>query len=155
MVAQTRLFGEVTIDDDKVLEFPNGIIGIEDKHKFAIIYDLEKGEDSAIRWLQSMEDPYLALPVIEPFAIVDEYNPMIEDALLEPIGNPKDEDIVVLLTLIISSDVTKVTANMKAPIVINSATCQGGQIIVENPDYEAKFNVYDAVQKRKAGDGVC
>ena len=155
MVAQTRLFGEVTIDDDKVLEFPNGIIGIEDKHKFAIIYDLERGEDSAIRWLQSMEDPYLALPVIEPFAIVDEYNPLIEDALLEPIGNPKDEDIVVLLTLIISSDVTKVTANMKAPIVINSATCQGGQIIVENPDYEAKFNVYNAVQKRKAGDGVC
>ncbi|MBQ8147396.1 MAG: flagellar assembly protein FliW [Lachnospiraceae bacterium] len=152
MVAQTRLFGEVTIDDDKVLEFPNGIIGIEDKHKFAIIYDLEKGEESAIRWLQSMEDPYLALPVIEPFAILDEYNPIIEDALLEPIDNPADEDIVVLLTLIISSDVTKVTANMKAPIVINSATCKGGQIIVENPEYEAKFNVYDAVQKKKAGE---
>ena len=152
MVAQTRLFGEVTIDDDKVLEFPNGIIGIEDKHKFAIIYDLEKGEESAIRWLQSMEDPYLALPVIEPFAILDEDNPIIEDALLEPIDNPADEDIVVLLTLIISSDVTKVTANMKAPIVINSATCKGGQIIVENPEYEAKFNVYDAVQKKKAGE---
>lgn len=152
MVAQTRLFGEVTIDDDKVLDFPNGIIGIEDKHKFAIIYDVEKGEDTAIRWLQSMEDPYLALPVIEPFAILEEYNPIIEDALLEPIDNPKDEDIIVLLTLIISSDVTKVTANMKAPIVINSATCKGGQIIVENPEYESKFNVYDAVQKRKAGE---
>lgn len=152
MVAQTRLFGEITIDDDKVLEFPNGIIGIEDKHKFAIIYDVEKGADTAIRWLQSMEDPYLALPVIEPFAILDEYNPIIEDALLEPIDNPKDDDIIVLLTLIISSDVTKVTANMKAPIVINSATCKGEQIIVENPEYEAKFNVYDAVQKKKAGE---
>ncbi|MBO5238294.1 MAG: flagellar assembly protein FliW [Lachnospiraceae bacterium] len=152
MVAQTRLFGEVTIDDDKVLDFPNGIIGIEDKHKFAIIYDVEKGEDTAIRWLQSMEDPYLALPVIEPFAILEEYNPIIEDALLEPIDNPKDEDIIVLLTLIISSDVTKVTANMKAPIVINSATCKGGQIIVENPEYESKFNVYNAIQKKKAGE---
>lgn len=152
MVAQTRLFGEVTIDDDKVLDFPNGIIGIEDKHKFAIIYDVEKGEDTAIRWLQSMEDPYLALPVIEPFAILEEYNPIIEDALLAPIDNPKDEDIIVLLTLIISSDVTKVTANMKAPIVINSATCKGGQIIVENPEYESKFNVYDAIQKKKAGE---
>lgn len=152
MVAQTRLFGEVAIDDDKVLDFPNGIIGIEDKHKFAIIYDVEKGEDTAIRWLQSMEDPYLALPVIEPFAILEEYNPIIEDALLAPIDNPKDEDIIVLLTLIISSDVTKVTANMKAPIVINSATCKGGQIIVENPEYESKFNVYDAIQKKKAGE---
>ena len=152
MVAQTRLFGEITIEDDKVLEFPNGIIGIEDKHKFAIIYDIDRGEDTAIRWIQSMEDPYLALPVIEPYAILDEYNPMIEDALLEVLDSPEDEDIVVFLTLIISSDVKKITANLKAPIIVNSRTCKGGQIIVENPDYEAKFNVYDALQKKKAGE---
>lgn len=152
MIAQTRLFGEITIEDEKVLDFPNGIIGIEDKHKYAIIYDMEQGENTAIRWLQSMEDPYLALPVIEPFALVEDYNPVIEDALLESIGNPGDEDIVVLLTLIISSDVTKITANMKAPVIINSAACKGAQIIVENPDYDARFNVYDAVQKKKAGE---
>lgn len=152
MVAQTRLFGEITIEDDKVLDFPNGIIGIEDKHKFAIIYDADRGSDTAIRWLQSMEDPYLALPVLEPLAILDEYNPIIEDALLEPIGHPADEDIVVLLTVIVSSDVTKITANMKAPIIINSKNCKGEQVIVENQDYEAKFNVYEAVQKRKAGE---
>lgn len=152
MVAQTRLFGEVMIEDDKVLEFPNGIIGIEDKHKFAIIYDVERGENTSIRWLQSMEDPYLALPVIEPFSFLEEYNPIIEDALLESIDNPRDEDIIVLLTLIISSDVTKVTANLKAPIVINSVTCKGAQLIVENPEYEAKYNVYDAIQRKKAGE---
>lgn len=155
MVAQTRFFGEVTIDDDKVLEFPNGIIGIGDKHKYAIIYDIEKGDDTAVRWLQSMEDPYLALPVLEPFAIMDEYNPIVEDGLLESIGNPQDEDIVVLLPLTVSSDVTKVTVNMKAPIIINAAACKGTQLIVENEDYDAKFNVYDAVQKRKAGEVSC
>lgn len=155
MVAQTRFFGEVTIDDDKVLDFPNGIIGIEGMHKYAIIYDEEQGSTSAVRWLQSMEDPYLALPVIEPLAILEEYNPMIEDALLEPLDNPVDEDIVVLLPLATNADVKKVTANMKAPIVINSVTRKGGQIIVENPDYEAKFNVYDAVQAKKAGEGLC
>ena len=99
MVAQTRIFGEITIEDEKVLDFPNGIIGIEDKHKYAIVYDVDKGADSAIRWLQSMEDPYLALPVLEPFAVLDEYNPMIDDNLLEAIGSPKDEDIIVLLTI--------------------------------------------------------
>lgn len=155
MVAQTRFFGEVTIDDDKILDFPNGIIGFEDKHKFAIIYDIEKGEDTAVRWLQCMEDPYMAFPVLEPFAVLDEYNPMIEDSLLEPLDNPSDEDMIVLLMMITSSDVTKVTANLKAPIVINLATCKGGQIIVENPDYDSKFNVYDAIQKRKAGEGEC
>ena len=153
MVAQTRIFGEITIEDEKVLDFPNGIIGIEDKHKYAIVYDVDKGADSAVRWLQSMEDPYLALPVLEPFAVLDEYNPMIDDNLLEAIGSPKDEDIIVLLTMIVNPDVTKVTANLRAPIIINSATCQGAQIIVENQDFDAKFNVYDAVQARKAREG--
>ena len=55
MVAQTRIFGEITIEDEKVLDFPNGIIGIEDKHKYAIVYDVDKGADSAVRWLQSMK----------------------------------------------------------------------------------------------------
>ena len=84
---------------------------------------------------------------------MDEYNPMIDDNLLEAIGSPKDEDIIVLLTMIVNPDVTKVTANLRAPIIINSATCQGAQIIVENQDFDAKFNVYDAVQARKAREG--
>ena len=66
MVAETRLFGTGDIAEDKILEFPMGLIGFENLKKFAIIYDSDCEERSKISWLQSMEEPALALPIIHP-----------------------------------------------------------------------------------------
>ena len=154
MLAKTKFFGEVELADDKILEFPNGIIGFEECTKFAIMYDEDDENKVRISWLQSLDEPLLALPVIDPLAIMEEYAPMIEDELLTPLGSPMDEDLVFLLTMTVPSDMTKVTANMKAPIIINAATKKGIQLIVENEDYPVKFNVYESVQnmKEKAGE---
>ena len=154
MLARTKFFGEVELNDDKVLEFPNGIIGFEDFTKFAIMYDEDDTSETRISWLQSLEEPALALPVIDPLAIADEYAPMLEDELLAPLGNTADEDLLFLLAMSVPSDMTKVTANMKAPFIINAVTKKGVQLIVENEDYPVKFNVYESVQrmKEKAGE---
>ena len=154
MLAKTKFFGEVELADEKVLDFPNGLIGFEDYRKFAIMYDEESKGATRISWLQSLEEPFLALPVIDPLAIVEEYIPVIEDELLETLGNPADEDLLFLLAMTVPSDMTKVTANMKAPIIINAATKRGVQLIVENEDYPVKFSVYESVQrmKEKAGE---
>lgn len=153
MLAKTKFFGDVELADEKVLEFPNGLIGFENMTKFAIMYDEEDKGKTRISWLQSLEEPLLALPVIDPLAIVDDYVPMIEDELLEPLGNPADEDLLFLLAMTVPSDMTKVTANMKAPIIINATTKKGVQLIVENEDYPVKFNVYESVQKMKEKAG--
>ena len=153
MRVQTKFFGEVELDDNKILEFPNGIIGFEDFKKFAIIYDVEDDRETKISWLQSLEEPVLALPIVDPLAIVPDYAPMIEDELLKPLGNPTDEDLLFLLVMTVPSDMKKVTANMKAPVIINTKTCTGVQLIVDNADYPVKYNVYDAVQKMKEKAG--
>lgn len=153
MKVLTKFFGEVELDEKKVLEFPNGIIGFEDLKKYAILYDEQNEEEKRISWLQSLEEPKLALPVIDPLAIMSEYTPMIEDELLKPLGDPADEDLLVLLAMTVPSDMTKVTANMKAPFIINAVTCKGAQIIVDNADYPVKFNVYESVQKMKEKAG--
>lgn len=153
MLVKTKFFGEVEIDDSKILEFPNGIIGFESFNKFAIIYDIEAEGDNKISWLQSLEEPALALPVVDPLAIVSEYSPMIEDELLKPLGNPADEDLLCLLVMTVPNDMTKVTANLKAPVIINSKTNKGVQLIVDNADYPVKFNVYESVQKMKEKAG--
>ena len=153
MVVKTKFFGEVEIDDTKILDFPNGIIGFEDFKKFAIIYDVEDESENKISWLQSVNEPTLALPVVDPLAIVSEYSPMIEDELLKPLGNPADEDLLCLLVMTVPADMTKVTANLKAPVIINSKTNKGVQLIVDNADYPVKFNVYESVQKMKKEAG--
>lgn len=153
MKAQTKFFGEVDIEEDKIIEFPNGIIGFENFKKFSIIYDIDNDGETRISWLQSMEEPALALPVIDPLAITPEYAPMIEDELLRPLGDPADEDLLFLLVMTVPADMTKVTVNMKAPIIINAEKKKGVQLIVENADYAVKFNVYESVQKMKEKAG--
>ena len=93
------------------------------------------------------------MPVVDPLAIVPDYAPMIEDELLKPLGNPADEDLLFLLVMTVPSDMKKVTANMKAPVIINTKTCIGVQLIVDNAYYPVKYNVYDAVQKMKEKAG--
>lgn len=153
MRVQTKFFGEVELDDNKVIEFPNGIIGFEDFKKFAILYDIEDDRDTKISWLQSLEEPTLALPVVDPLAVTTEYAPMIEDELLKPLGNPADADLLFLLVMTVPSDMTKVTANMKAPVIISTEERKGVQLIVDNADYPVKFNVYESVQKMKEKAG--
>ena len=153
MVAETKFFGTIDIEDDKIIEFPMGIIGFEDYKKFALIYDSEKEERSKISWLQSLDEPLLALPVINPIDIMDEYNPIIEDELTKIIGDPADVDLLILVSMSIPSDLTKMTANLKAPFIINATKCMAMQVIVENQDYDIKFNVYDAIEKIKAKAG--
>lgn len=150
----TKYFGEVDIAEDKVIEFPNGVIGFENLHKFAIIYDIDRGEEANVSYLQSLEEPLLVFPVMNPLVVLDQYNPMIEDELLMPLGMPKEDELLVLLAMTVPSDLTKMTVNMKAPFVINTRLRKGGQIIVENTDYQIRFPIYDILQanKEKAGE---
>lgn len=150
MQINSRLFGKIDVEDDKVIDFKNGIIGFEEHHKYALIFDAEKESSKSIMWLQSMEEPELAFPVADPTHICNGYNPVVEDELLESIGGiDKPEDVFVLVVLTVPSDLTKMTANLKAPLVINTDTRKGCQIIVNNEEYQVRYNVYDYVQSLK------
>lgn len=150
MKVSSRIFGEIEIEDDKILTFESGLIGFEEYKKFAIVYDTEKQTKGGIMWLQSMEDPDLAFPIIDPMLVYDNYNPVVEDEWLKPIGDIKNEtDIFVLSILTVPSDLTKMTANLKAPVIINTETRKACQIIVNNEEYEVRYNVYDYIEKLK------
>ena len=96
----------------------------------------------------------MVLPVINPDEITDDgYHPIIEDELMKQIGDPADMDLLILVTMSIPSDLTQMTANLKGPIIINTANRKAMQVIAENEDYKVKYNVYDAIERlKKAGE---
>jgi flagellar assembly factor FliW len=152
MIVQTRFFGEVDISDDKIIVFERGLMGFEECKNFTLLYDIEKEERPAISWLQSLDEPSLALPVVNPLVVKPDYNPTVEDELLQHLGELNDENLVILLTVTVPQDIKGMTANLKAPLIINSDTKKGVQLIVENSDYEVKYNVYDALKGKKGAD---
>ena len=149
MLVKTRYFGEIDLTEDKILTFDNGILGFEDYKKYTLLFNNEDGKGATISWLQSLDEEGLAIPVINPLLVKEDYDPIVEDEWLGSLGELTEENILVLLTMTIPSDLTKMTANLKAPFIINSDTRKGCQVIIENKDYEIKYNVYEALKKKK------
>lgn len=149
MVVKTKHFGEIDLAEDKVLTFESGIMGFENCRRYTILYNNESGERPVISWLQSLDEEGLALPVINPLLVREDYNPVVEDELLSGIGELTAENQVIFVTLTVPKDLTKMTANLKAPIVINADTRKGCQIIAENHDYVVKYPVYERFAKAK------
>ena len=147
----TKIFGEIIIDDDKIIQFPNGIIGFPDLTEFTLVHDEEKGTDS-IHWLQSLQEPAFAMPVMDPLIVCPDYNPEADDELLNVLGTIIPEELLVLVTVTVPSDLTKMSVNLRGPIVINAAEKKATQIIVEGEEYPVKFPIYDILNQKKAGE---
>ena len=152
MQINTKKFGEITIEDEKIITFENGIIGFPDLKKFTLIHDADEGSTAVIRFLQSMEEPGFALPVIDPFVVTADYNPEVNDELLASAGNLTEENTLVLVTITVPSDLTKMSVNLQGPFVINIEERKACQIIIEGGQYPVKFPIYDILQARKRGE---
>lgn len=153
MVIKTKLFGEIEVSEDKLIRFETGIVGFSELKDFMLIHDSEN-DKSNISWMQSVQEPAFAMPVINPLFIVDTYNPEIEDELLTPLGNLNQNDMLVLVTITVPKDIKQMTINLRAPIVINGENRRACQVIVEGEKYAVKYPIYDILMaaKEKAGE---
>lgn len=151
MTINTKVFGEITIDDEKIIHFPSGIIGFPDLTDFALLHDEEKGAGH-IHWLQSVQEPAFAMPVMDPLVVMPEYNPEVDDELLKNIGELVEEELLVLVTVTVPSDLTKMTVNLKGPVIINAIEKKACQVIVEGDNYAVKYPIYEILKARKAGE---
>lgn len=87
MRVKTRYFGEVDIEDTKVIHFEKGIPGFEQYTDYTILYDIEEGQEAFFSWLQCITEEGLAFPIVNPFRVDTSYDPVVEDALLKQLGD--------------------------------------------------------------------
>lgn len=151
MNVTTKNFGEITIEDDKIIKFPSGIIGFPELTDFALIHDEDKGV-GGIHWLQSMQEPAFAMPVMDPLTVAADYNPQVDDEILKPIGELDPNETLVLVTVTVPSDLTQMSVNLRGPIVINALSRKACQVIIEGDEYQIKFPIYDILKSKKGGE---
>ena len=152
MKTNTRLFGEIEIADDKIVHMEKGIIGFPDLKKFTLMYD--EGESaSTIKWLQSIDEPGFALPVLDPLIVCPDYKPIIDKNGITEIGDFDEQEMLVLVTVTVPHDLTKMTVNLMGPIIINTKDMKASQSIVDNEEYPVKFPIYDILKKNKEAKG--
>lgn len=143
MYIETYRFGRTEIAPDSIITFADGILGFESLKRYAIILS---DVCEPIQWLQSVDDPMVSLPIINPFLIVPEYELDVDDSELTSIGQPTVEDILVVNIMVLPEDIKKTTVNLSAPILINVRTRQGRQIVMDNmQDNAIRFPAFDAL----------
>ena len=119
-------FGELELDDDAVLDFPVGLMGLGG-HRYALV---PHGPDSAFRWLHSLEDPALALPVTSPWAFFPDYEVRLSDDDQARLGIDDPAAAEVLVT-VRAQDAGGFAANLAAPIVVVAG--RGHQVLNQAP----------------------
>lgn len=123
---ESTRFGVLEIDESAVLEFPAGLIGLPSTRWTLVTVD----PDSVFLWLQSLEDPALALPVTNPWLFFADFSVALADGDAERVGTDDPSQVQVLVTVRASGEKSEMSANLRAPIFIHDG--RGHQFISDD-----------------------
>lgn len=131
MTVPSTRFGELTVDEQSLLCFPGGLIGLACERWLL----LTREPASPFLWLQSAEDPELALPVTRPELFYPDYTLAVPESLLESIGLAEGAEVEVLAVVRSAQHIEDFTINLRGPLVIDAARRVGAQIatLIEYP----------------------
>src|SRR3954471_8769926 len=125
MTIETTRFGTVEVAEQSVVEFPSGLIGLGGRRYTLIPHD----EEGTFVWLQSVEDPDVALPITNPWNFFPEWEAQFSDGDAERIGLPDTQQAAFYVTVRTGQRPEDFRANLRAPIVVVNG--RGWQLINE------------------------
>jgi len=136
---KTTRFGTITIEEEKIISMPFGMLGFPDVKRFVI---LQHKKDSPFFWYQSVNDPMLAFVIMSPFLFKPDYNVDVENVLMEMSWNEKEKQNNLELYVVVNipkGAPDKMTANLIGPILINNKIHQAVQMVISDSPYTHKF----------------
>ena len=140
----TTRFGELEVEKKDILTFKEGILGFENLTEFFVV---DPGDQTLILWLQSTQDGEVAFPIIEPRIFNPEYKITLLPIELNSLNLEGVNDASVYTILTIPGDVQQMTANLKAPLIINNKSKQARQIVLQDNKLEVKYPMYSELKK--------
>ncbi|MBL7048038.1 MAG: flagellar assembly protein FliW [Nitrospira sp.] len=129
---ETTRFGRLETTVDKLIHFPDGLIGFPEATRF-ILMDYK---DTSLKWLQSVDQADIAFIVMTPFEIFPDYSFKFDAALKDFLETQEIDDVVTLTMLRVDGE--NVTANLQGPLLINSLSKKGLQLVNDDPRYSCQ-----------------
>lgn len=129
-------FGDLEVPVDRVLHFPQGLIGFPRARRFVI---LDHRPGSPFKWMLCLEQPDVAFAVVEPGKMVPDYRAPLELAARTLGTDPADVALFVIVT--IPPDPTAMTVNLMAPVVVDVRTRTSRQLVLEDGRCDPSYRV--------------
>ena len=147
MFINTINFGKLDIPEDKIINFQDGLPGFPQIHRFAV---LELEELKPFRYLLALDDPPIALYIINPFMVDPTYEFRLTDSDMEDLKSKNSAELAVFTVATIPEDPSQATINLMAPIVINEKDCCGKQVILHESNYSVKHPLLNSAHHTAA-----
>jgi flagellar assembly factor FliW len=135
VIVKTGRFGQLTVGDNEIIIIPQGILGFPEHTRYCLV---DPGDDTLILWLQSLESPEIAFALLEPKIFKPDYAARLSAAELRELKLVNINQSAVFSILTIPEDVTQMTANLKAPLVINLREQVAKQVVLQENEYSIK-----------------
>lgn len=144
MIVQTGRFGKLTVGDDEIIQMPNGILGFPDLTEFCLV---DPGDETLILWLQSTQDPKMAFPVLEPKIFKPDYTARLSASELRELKLENLSRAAVFCVLTIPGEISMMTANLKAPLVVNLQAQVARQVVLQENEYGLKHPMFKELRQ--------
>jgi flagellar assembly factor FliW len=144
LTIDTTRFGPLDIAGEAVIEFPTGLIGLGGSRYALLAHD----DNAAFFWLQSIEDPSLALPVANPWKFFADYEVELSDTEAGRIGITDPTDAQVFVTVRARESLEDCTANLRAPILVSGG--RGFQVINESENAPMRAPLFATTAEQAA-----
>lgn len=148
MKLQTKYFGEIDYERADVLTFPAGLFGFEDEREFLLLPF--EGSDETMLCFQSVSTPALAFVSMNPFALLPDYEPVLQEHELEALGVGESQDLAFYVLCVVKNPVADSTVNLKCPVAINPDTRAARQVILDTDKYEMRHPLAEFGTKEDA-----
>jgi flagellar assembly factor FliW len=136
----TSRFGEVTYDEHDIVTFPEGLVGLPELKRFVLV---RHRDDSQFRWLQSLDDGDVAFLVVDPSVYVHDYAPDMPSHVQNFLSLDDETPVLVYTVCTIPNGQPKaMTLNLAGPIVVNAASGQAMQVVLEDERYPVRFPAF-------------
>lgn len=149
MKFQTTRFGDIEFPEDVIMHFPEGVLGFPADRQYILLE--HDAEGSPFKWLQSLDSPQLAFIVIDPLLIDAGYRFEIDLDTERMIGSGCAAECAVMAIVNVPHDAPqRMTANLKAPLVVNVENRVGRQVVLSSNAYAISTPVFNATRTRDA-----
>lgn len=131
----SKIHGEIEYEENNIITFKKGLPGLNELKKFVLL-DMQGYEP--FKLLQSLEDDEIAMIVVSPYEFFKDYEVKLSKETIKNLKIDSQEQVNIITTVTLNSDVKKITTNLQGPIVINTSNNLGEQIIIDNSKYKVK-----------------
>ena len=145
MVVNTTRFGPIEISKEDILNFSEGLLGFNELVRFVLLDD---PTDDIFAWLQSCDEPSIAFPVLEPELFEENYKLQMTKSDLAALEADDVSELRSFCIITIPEDPARMTANLKAPVVLNIARRIARQCVLQNNKLEIREPIFAKLQQR-------